>query len=278
MKSRLIALDIDGTILDRPTGIPVPAAVREAIRDARKGGARVCLCSSRPCYFMEDATDELDEIDALIGSSGAEIQIADAVEIKKETDADKHIFKQVYTDTLTMPLIHACIEIAREWDIYVSFAATEKILARRIGPVDPVYAADPSFAFMDEDSLLETLKTEPVSCAYIITETDAQTESIVNTPALSISTVNRASKNSLVITNQGVDKGSGVLHLAEHWDIPHEAILAIGNDENDIPMLKAAGVGVAVANANPDVLAVADWIAPDVKDAGAAEAIRRFAL
>ena len=269
MKSRLIALDIDGTILDMPAGVSVPAAVRDAVMEAREEGARVCLCSSRPCFFMDDATKDLGEIDAMVGCSGAAIEtLSTAAKIRK----------QIFKDTLSADIVNTCIEAARSWDVYVSFGGDEKILARTKGPVEPELAANPLFCFLEERELMEVLRTAPVSCGFVFMMPEVPESAVLEMFASSGATANKSSQDSIIITNKGVDKGTGVLRLAEHFGIPREAILAVGNDENDISMLKAAGVGVAVANASPQTLAAADWIAPDVRHAGAAEAIRRFAL
>jgi hydroxymethylpyrimidine pyrophosphatase-like HAD family hydrolase len=56
-------------------------------------------------------------------------------------------------------------------------------------------------------------------------------------------------------------KWTAVLHLAELWGIAPEEICAVGDDVNDVPMLRGAGLGVAMGHAPPEVLAVADRIA-----------------
>ncbi|GAB6165538.1 Cof-type HAD-IIB family hydrolase [Thermostilla marina] len=60
----------------------------------------------------------------------------------------------------------------------------------------------------------------------------------------------------------GVTKWSGIRKLAAGKGIPDEAVCAVGDDVNDIPMIRAAGLGVAMGNALPEVQAVADRIAP----------------
>ncbi|HRU94578.1 MAG TPA: HAD hydrolase family protein, partial [Anaerolineae bacterium] len=55
-------------------------------------------------------------------------------------------------------------------------------------------------------------------------------------------------------------------------------VLAVGDHENDIPMVQWAGIGVAMGNATPALQAVADWIAPSLAEDGAAAALERFVL
>ena len=270
IKPKLIALDIDGTILDKPMGIPVPAAVREAIKGAREAGARVCLCSSRPCFYMRDATDDLLGVDALIGCSGAEIEI-----IRTPGAARGEAF---FVDVMPRALVLAVFEVAKRRDLYVSFATREKLLVGAKGPVDPMPDDGSIFAVLEDAPLLAALRAQPVSCAVVFTAPDMEDEVVLDEPSLAGATIQRSEKNCFIVTNEGTDKGTGLTRLAGLWGIGREGILAIGNDENDVPMFEAAGASVAVANAGPEALAAADWIAPHVRDGGAAEAIRRFAL
>jgi hypothetical protein len=79
-------------------------------------------------------------------------------------------------------------------------------------------------------------------------------------------------------TAKGVDKGYGLHQLCHMLGIQPSRVLAIGDADNDIPMLEAAGMAVAMENAMPGVKAVADWIAPSLEEDGVAVALQRLAL
>jgi hypothetical protein len=68
-----------------------------------------------------------------------------------------------------------------------------------------------------------------------------------------------------------VTKGSGLGFLAEHLGFTAERTVAFGDGENDVELLEWAGFGVAVANAHPRVLAVADWVCPSAAEEGVAQ-------
>jgi hydroxymethylpyrimidine pyrophosphatase-like HAD family hydrolase len=80
------------------------------------------------------------------------------------------------------------------------------------------------------------------------------------------------------VTAAGVDKGEGVRHLLAHLGIDPARVLAIGDNENDIPVLKVVGMPIAMGNATASVKAVAQWIAPTLAEDGAAVAMQRFVL
>lgn len=91
-------------------------------------------------------------------------------------------------------------------------------------------------------------------------------------------TITRTHEWLVEATAPGVDKGSGLLRLCELLNIDSQRVLAIGDSDNDIPMLEAAGFAIAMGNANERVKAVADWVAPSIDEEGAAVALRRWVL
>jgi Cof subfamily protein (haloacid dehalogenase superfamily) len=77
----------------------------------------------------------------------------------------------------------------------------------------------------------------------------------------------------LEFASPDVTKGAGLAWLAEHLGFPPERTVAFGDGENDIELLQWAGFGVAVANADPSVLAAADWVCPSAEVEGVARVI-----
>jgi 5-amino-6-(5-phospho-D-ribitylamino)uracil phosphatase len=75
------------------------------------------------------------------------------------------------------------------------------------------------------------------------------------------------------ISPAGVTKWSAVQRLAAEWGIAESEICAVGDDVNDIPMIRAAGLGVAMGNAQPSVKAAADRIAPTHDEDGLVQVV-----
>lgn len=80
--------------------------------------------------------------------------------------------------------------------------------------------------------------------------------------------------NNFEINPAGVDKGSALRTLAEHLDIPMAQVMAIGDNDNDVPMLRAAGLGVAMGNATAAARAAAQHITGTNEEFGVASALR----
>jgi hypothetical protein len=82
----------------------------------------------------------------------------------------------------------------------------------------------------------------------------------------------------LQVTDAAVSKAAALRIVAEHYRVQMEQVMAIGDAVNDVPMLEAAGVAVAMDNAVDEVKSIADWVAPSNNDHGVHAALRRFGL
>jgi Cof subfamily protein (haloacid dehalogenase superfamily) len=71
----------------------------------------------------------------------------------------------------------------------------------------------------------------------------------------------------------GVTKWSGIQHVAADWGISPKEMCAVGDDVNDLPMIEAAGIGIAMGNAQVEVKAAADFIAPTHDEDGLAAVV-----
>lgn len=86
------------------------------------------------------------------------------------------------------------------------------------------------------------------------------------------------SKFAIHLTDPAVSKGSSLKMVAEDLGINVHDIIAIGDSENDMEFLEVAGFKVAVANANPELKDIADYVTTSYYGDGTAEAIHKFVL
>ena len=85
-------------------------------------------------------------------------------------------------------------------------------------------------------------------------------------------------KNNIEINASGANKGDAIKALAENIGIDISQTMAFGDSFNDIPMIKAAGVGVCMANGNDETKAEADMVAPSCDEDGVAAVIEEYVL
>ncbi len=84
--------------------------------------------------------------------------------------------------------------------------------------------------------------------------------------------------NNLEINEEGATKGAALLWLADYLGVDRNAVMAFGDGDNDISMLKAAGIGIAMANGGEAAKAAADQITLTNDEDGVADAIERLVL
>lgn len=85
-------------------------------------------------------------------------------------------------------------------------------------------------------------------------------------------------KYNIEINAAGVNKGTGLVNLGKLLGISREEIMAFGDGDNDIEMLKEAGFGIAMANAEEQVKEAADYITLSNEEEGVAQAIEKLIL
>ena len=92
-----------------------------------------------------------------------------------------------------------------------------------------------------------------------------------------LATLTHSSRDGLIeISATGISKASGLAALAEEQGVAAEDVVAFGDMPNDLPMLEWAGHAVAVANAHPDVLALADEVTASHEEDGVAVVLERL--
>ncbi|MGC8484209.1 MAG: Cof-type HAD-IIB family hydrolase [Candidatus Baltobacteraceae bacterium] len=90
--------------------------------------------------------------------------------------------------------------------------------------------------------------------------------------------ITRSYPEFVEMLDPGVDKGTALAFVAQHLGVSMDRVLAIGDSWNDLPILRQAGIGVAMGNAPPEVRACADAVVGTVAEDGVCEALERFVL
>jgi Cof subfamily protein (haloacid dehalogenase superfamily) len=88
----------------------------------------------------------------------------------------------------------------------------------------------------------------------------------------------RSDPDLIQIMHRGVSKGTALKIVADFYGAAMGEVMAIGDATNDIPMLEAARVGIAMDNAPAEVKNIADWVAPSNNDHGVHATLVRYGL
>jgi Cof subfamily protein (haloacid dehalogenase superfamily) len=263
---RLIALDIDGTLLNSQHGLS--ARNIAAIRTALSRGITVCLASGK---LFSSARSLISEL----GLTGPQIHCNGAI-IFEATTGDELVSWPLASD----PLAAIQSSLKRHGpDIPVAWYTANHIFTTTPpGHFHDILAAYHERALVQisafDSSLPPPLKLLVHSTPERLERLRQETE-----PELrGIAQVVRTSIDFLEYMSLGVTKGHGLNAVCELLNIRREECLAIGDGENDIPLVDAAGFGVAVANAVPALKEHADVIVASNDDDAVADVIERMVL
>ena len=267
MKYDLIAIDIDGTLLDSALQLTQP--VFDAVQRVVDSGAKIVLCTGRPYPGAEDYMKELgltQEGDYIINYHGALVQRTDTGEVIIDHQLS-------YEDML-------------KWnDLAKSYKSNFQAVRN-----DGVYTEQTDFSpkaliepFVNEMPLrVRTLKQMDQALAYskfMMKNDEPVTQNLEDHVPVAFReayTVIRSEADSLEVLNKLASKGQSLKELAHILEIPRERVMAIGDSGNDIDMVEYAGLGVAMGNAVSEVKDVADVITDTNDEHGVAVAIDRY--
>ena len=273
-KIRLLAIDIDGTLLNPQKQIT--PRTREAIRAAREAGIIVTLATARRYRNTAPIATELDVDIPLVLCDGSLAMHHPDANVLYTQLLDATVAQQA-VDVMVrygiQPAIHHINGTTEEtWTGYEEFdnewvAAYFSVFPEYIrrlnyadccnGQPDPLRVV----AFASEEVVNAALpEVAALPCAWNFTRRGSYGTA------------------ELAVMNPLCSKASGVALLAQHLDIAMEEVMAIGDNFNDVEMLEYAGIGVAMGNAPAEVKAVASWVAPNVEQDGVAAAIKEFIL
>jgi len=266
---RLVALDIDGTLLKWVDGAgttheEIAPAVGDAVRRARDAGCHVVLASGRSPHGMVPVADllelHLDDTDPLwvVASNGAVVFRYPPLEVVAEETFD------------AAPAVRAVLE--RHPTALV--AVEERGVGYRVTKEFPTGELSGEMILTD----VEDLVSGPVS-RVIIRDPEATAEDFLTLAGeLGLHGTDYVVGWTawLDLAPMGVSKASGVAYVAERLGVDESDVLAIGDGRNDIELLQWAGRGVAMGQAVQPVIDAADDVTAPVADDGAALELGRY--
>jgi len=168
-----------------------------------------------------------------------------------------------------------------DFDVCVHVYTMHDVYVRNMTPLEKGYLAGRMSVTEINDDAINFLKDVPVAKVLYMNPSYDYLHTVEQSLAdlTGGMDVSYSSNRYLEFNRKGVNKGAGLLRLAALLGIDPAATIAIGDNINDLPMLKAAGLGVAVANAVTDIKPLCGYVTQATNDQGAVgEVIERFIL
>lgn len=276
----LVILDLDGTIINAYQRLPISQAVHDAVEAAQAAGVIVTIGTGRTLdYIRHSLHGNLQLLHPVMTTQGAVIgdPITGHVLAEEVLPLDKACAIAAFVDTHRYPTAFYFNDAEGHtrvlWNTRSITPDQDALLQHLLGaPVAIVDAFQPLLAAPDAHPPVKVIAFNHDLPGDIDILPEYQRRFA---PPLSIT---RTHEWLVETTAPGVDKGSGLRRLCDLLGVDIRRVMAVGDSDNDIPMLEAAGFGVAMGNASAQVKAVADWIAPTIDEEGAAAAIQRWVL
>jgi Cof subfamily protein (haloacid dehalogenase superfamily) len=264
---RLLALDIDGTILDNYLEI-LPAVVA-AIKAAQDRGIRVTLATGRMFKATLPIAQQLGIHEPLICYQGGVIRDPLTGEIYAQATMDGELAAKA-VELLRAAGIFVIAYVDERLCIFERRAELEMYLRWHTEGTEVVVAPD----------LASYVVKAPPTKLLFIAEPEIVERELVRLAGHFGDSLAVLRSHALFgeLTSPGTSKGAALKILAERLGIAREEVMAIGDQENDLPMIAWAGLGLAMGNAIPAVRAAADAVIPSVEEAGVAWAIEHYLL
>jgi Cof subfamily protein (haloacid dehalogenase superfamily) len=262
---KLVAFDVDGTLVGRD--LIVRPRVREAIARMRSRGIAGCLITGRMYRAAVGYARELQFDAPLVCYQGAGVV----------DPRDDEWLREV---PLQAAGVAAVMTLAREFGVHLQLYRDDNYYCESKNRYSELYAHLSGVEPIVVPSLEEAFAGRPATKAVAIADPDRASE-LVEAFARRLSGeayVTRSYPEFIEILSPRVDKGEALRFVAARLGIDMADVMAIGDAWNDAPLLKAAGLGIAMGSAPPELRAVAAHIVGDVANDGVAEALERYVL
>lgn len=280
---RLLAIDIDGTLLDSRGR--VPDAHRDALVDAAARGIEIALVTGRSFHFSRPIADALPVPLTLIVNNGAMVKDkSGATEMRRllSRDAARAVLAgtQAYEDSVAL-VFDRPADGAGSDERQIVFERMDWTHPNRRG----YYEKNKAYIARAPASLAEMLSEDPVQVMFNgavapmrALVADLRLLPIAERFSVAVTEYEHRDFTLVDVNGPGCSKGSTLAGWAAARGLSRDEVMAIGDNLNDVEMLDFAGTAVVMGNATPALKARGWRITGTNDEGGLAEAIRRLAL
>lgn len=268
---KLVASDLDGTLLNRNKEIT--PRLYQALEKINAQGIYFVPATGRPFSTVPQAIKALPFLRYVITSNGAAIY-----------DAVKQ--KNIIENNLLPEAVDAVLPVAKRLPViteyfihgkaYIAKSVYENLSAYKLTESHVRYILNsrtPVAHFWEEmqknHAVLENIN-------LIFQDMGLRKQVWAELKALGLCSVTASTPENIEITSPHATKAKALEALCTLLGIQAENVLAMGDSDNDLPMLEFAGIGVAMANGEAHIKAAADMLADDCNDFGAAKILEQI--
>lgn len=268
MKYKMIVSDFDDTLI--ADDLRYSENTQRAIREYTAVGGRFVIATGRMLNAILPAARAL-------GLKGEVLAYQGAIVGDIESGA---VLEQTFIDT---DVLIAVLERLEQNGFYIQIYVDETVLVAELTDYSRLYekfcmcpmrATGMPLSRYVRESGVHTVKIVAMGDPKAISEEIDDLNALFGDRVL----INTSKPFLLEVVSDRIDKGKAVLRLAERYGIRREETICVGDSANDVPMLRVAGLGAAVANASEVAKSNADVVVPSNNEDGVAYVIDRYGL
>lgn len=263
---RLAAFDLDGTLVD--TDLVISARLRKAVERAQRCGSILTIATGRDASLTTRFARELGLTAPVICAQGGLIY-----DFLKDT---------ILHDVRLPPgILPRALQAAEQYGWNLHFEMADRSYLPAVSNHPPILFELLRYSKWSRlDDFLRDLPETPHKFLVTLNHPEDRDRVMSELCETFEGQIRIVPSHPYLIEGvpSEVTKGSGLAWLAEYCNIPKTEVMAMGDNDNDVPMIEWAGLGVAVENTSMAAKAAADWIAPAVNNDGAAVAIEKYLL
>jgi len=242
-KIKLIALDMDGTLLNELD--EVTDYTKDMIKQAQREGIHVVISTGRPLATCISYVSDLELSSYVITSNGAEIYTADEELIEQHTMHPEKM-EQLW-------------HIGNNRGLTMWMLASDAVFVQGRRPSD----------FSEHDWLKIGYDNLDEEDRLYVKEQLSRVQDLE---------VTNSTTTNFEVNEKGVNKAEGLRTLCKKLNITMDEVMAVGDSLNDFKMINEVGIGIAMGNAQEEILEIADYVTLTNREDGVAEAIKKYAL
>lgn len=270
MKYKLMCIDVDGTLVDSDKNLPEEN--RKAIQEAYKAGLKIAIASGRAPASVKEILDDL-------GIKGYGICLNGSYII----DGDKEVSRYVFSDE-EVDIIR---EIVAKYDVRAFFGTSALNITNKeaaggwLRAIQKSVVKQRELIVCNNQGLKDKLYNyRGLLLKVSINEADDETYKKVRKELedKNMFDVAKSDSHYIDVNIKGINKSKGVHDLAQYLNIDLSEVICVGDNENDIEMIKAAGLGVGMANSCKEVLEICDTVTLSNDECGVAKVIYDYVL
>ncbi|MBZ9625309.1 Cof-type HAD-IIB family hydrolase [Clostridium sp. FP2] len=273
MDYKLICIDMDGTLLNDEKIISEKNL--RAIKLASEKGVRIAVCTGRIFTSAEFFSELLGVKSPVIASNGAYIREKDRNEV-------------VYKSTLGVEKCKKLLSVFRQYGLYPHYYTSNIVFTEKLihsssfyKEVNKTLPKDKQVEIVlveDWDEIFEKYESEIFKGIAVDEDLEKLQNAKNQLKGMEDFEVVSSRFDNLEVMNRGVSKGNAVKILGDYYGINSKQIICIGDSENDLSMIKFAGLGVAMENGNDAVKKASQYITDSNNCDGVAKVIEKFVL